>query len=70
MLFQGFPKNYKMPEGMADSKIYKQAGNAVSVPVIERIAKKVVKALDKNKQEKSNVIVESNKNNNLKIVFA
>ena len=33
---------------MADSKIYKQAGNAVSVPVIERIANKIVKALDKN----------------------
>lgn len=51
LLFQGFPKNYKIPEGMADSKIYKQAGNAVSVPVIERIAKKIVKALDKNSKE-------------------
>ena len=28
---------------MADSKIYKQAGNAVSVPVIERIANRNLK---------------------------
>ena len=35
--FQGFPKNYKLPD-IADSHLYKQFGNSVSVPVIERIA--------------------------------
>lgn len=59
-----------MPVGMADSKIYKQAGNAVSVPVIERIAKKIVKTLDKNTQEETNVIIGKSSNDNLKVAFA
>lgn len=80
LLFQGFPKNYKIPEGMADSKIYKQAGNAVSVPVIERIAKKIVKTLNANPQETDTLFEGSKKcdfkyiiktwkklNNNLKL---
>ena len=52
-----------MPVGMADSKIYKQAGNAVSVPVIERIAKKIVKTLDKNPQETDTIFEMSEKCN-------
>lgn len=42
---QGFPKNYRLPEGVADSKLYKQVGNSVSVPVIRRVAKEIAKAL-------------------------
>jgi len=38
---QGFPESYKLPEDVADSTLYKQAGNSVTVPVIERIAKKM-----------------------------
>jgi DNA (cytosine-5)-methyltransferase 1 len=45
-LMQGFPKNFKLPE-MADSKLYKQAGNSVTVPVVERVAKEIKKALAK-----------------------
>lgn len=41
---QGF-ENYKLPEGVADSRLYKQAGNSVTVTVIERIAKNIAKAL-------------------------
>ncbi|EIJ81806.1 cytosine-specific DNA-methyltransferase [Bacillus methanolicus PB1] len=44
--FQGFPDDYKIPEGMANSHIYKQAGNAVSVPVIKRIATNMIAALN------------------------
>lgn len=44
--FQGFPKNYKLPK-IADSHLYKQFGNSVSVPVIERIAKNMRLALMK-----------------------
>lgn len=44
--FQGFPDGYVIPEGMANSHVYKQAGNAVSVPVINRIAVNVLSALD------------------------
>lgn len=45
-LFQGFPKSYKFPENLARSHLYKQAGNSVSVPVIRRIAKNMIQALD------------------------
>ena len=37
---QGFPSNYKLPN-ICDSLLYKLAGNAVSVPVIELIVKKL-----------------------------
>jgi DNA (cytosine-5)-methyltransferase 1 len=41
---QGFPKNYILPK-ISDSALYKQAGNSVSVPVIEALAKQIIKAL-------------------------
>ena len=44
---QGFSDDFKFPEKMCDSKLYKQAGNSVSVPVIERIAENIATALDK-----------------------
>ncbi len=44
-LMQGFPKNFKLPR-MADSKLYKQAGNSVTVPVVERIAKNIAEAMN------------------------
>lgn len=37
---QGFPDNYKLPKA-ADSVLYKQFGNSVTVPVLERIAKNI-----------------------------
>lgn len=42
--FQGFPENFKLPN-IADSSIYKQFGNSVSVPVVERVAMNIKKAL-------------------------
>lgn len=42
---QGFPDSYKLPE-IADSHLYKQFGNSVSVPVIEVIAKKMMEAMN------------------------
>ncbi|CAC9623623.1 DNA-cytosine methyltransferase (EC 2.1.1.37) [uncultured Gammaproteobacteria bacterium] len=44
--FQGFPKKYKLPN-IADSHLYKQFGNSVSIPVIERIAENIKLALIK-----------------------
>ncbi len=38
---QGFPKDYKLPS-VSDSKLYSLAGNAVSIPVISLIAKKII----------------------------
>lgn len=43
--FQGFPKNYRLPN-IADSHLYKQAGNSVSVPVIQRIAENINKTIN------------------------
>jgi DNA (cytosine-5)-methyltransferase 1 len=43
--FQGFPKSYKLPD-IADSHLYKQFGNSVSIPVVERIAKNIKTALN------------------------
>lgn len=33
---------------MCDSKLYKQAGNSVAVPVIERIANNIINAMENN----------------------
>lgn len=41
---QGFPKTFKLPK-MADSRLYKQAGNSVCVSVIKRIAEQIIKAI-------------------------
>lgn len=42
---QGYPNTFKLPGSMADSRLYKQIGNSVSVPVVERIAKNIMKVL-------------------------
>lgn len=41
---QGFPKSYKLPL-QSDSALYHQAGNSVVVPVIQKIAKKIIEIL-------------------------
>ena len=42
---QGYPKSFKIPEGVSNGQLYKQAGNSVVVPVIKRIAEKCCKGL-------------------------
>lgn len=42
---QGFSDDFKLPTNIADSRLYKQIGNSVSVPVIERIADNVMRVL-------------------------
>jgi len=44
-MLQGFPEWFKLPENLADSELYHQAGNSVVVPVVERIAKEMMKVL-------------------------
>ena len=41
---QGFPLDYVLPE-MSDANLYKLAGNAVSVPVVELIANRLMSLL-------------------------
>lgn len=42
---QGFPSDFKLPL-LADTVLYKQAGNSVSVPVISRVAKQMRIAIE------------------------
>ena len=42
---QGFPKDFKLPH-IADSYLYQQAGNSVTVPVVERIAVNIKNVLE------------------------
>ena len=44
--FQGYSESFKFPEKLANSALYKQIGNSVTVPVIEAIAKEIKKALN------------------------
>lgn len=45
-LLQGFPEDFKLPK-LADSKLYHQAGNSVTVSVVNRIAEEIMKVLAK-----------------------
>jgi len=42
--FQGYDESFKFPEKLANSSLYKQIGNSVTVPVIEAIAREIKKA--------------------------
>lgn len=42
---QGFNENFILPEDLSNTRLYKQAGNSVTVPVIKRIAKNINKAI-------------------------
>ena len=42
---QGFPKDYKLPN-LADSALYKQLGNSVTVTVVEAVAREMKKAIE------------------------
>ncbi|MGP1583293.1 MAG: DNA cytosine methyltransferase [Candidatus Altimarinota bacterium] len=41
---QGFPLNYKLPS-ISNGQLYKQIGNSVSVPVLQRICENILKAM-------------------------
>lgn len=44
-MFQGYPDDFKLPD-LAQSHLYKQAGNSVVVPVIKRLAQSIIKATE------------------------
>lgn len=44
-LLQGFPESYKFPN-ISNSYLYKQIGNSVSIPVVARIAKNMMLAIN------------------------
>ena len=43
--FQGFPNSFILPKELSNSYLYKQAGNSVSVPVIDKIVKNLKNAI-------------------------
>jgi DNA (cytosine-5)-methyltransferase 1 len=43
-LFQGFPDKYILPT-LANSKLYKQAGNSVTTPLVERISLEILNVI-------------------------
>lgn len=42
---QGFPSDFMLPDDIANTHLYKQAGNSVVVPVISKIAENIKKVL-------------------------
>jgi DNA (cytosine-5)-methyltransferase 1 len=53
--FQGYP-DIILPKNISDSQLYKQAGNSVTITVVERVANNIIHALD----EKECINVEYN----------
>ena len=53
----GYDKEYKLPENMANTHLYKQAGNSVVVPVIERIAEEIKGALARAAQYEGRMVI-------------
>lgn len=45
-LFQGFPNGFILPKDSTDYKLWKQAGNSVSVPVIRKIAENILEVIE------------------------
>jgi len=52
--FQGFPVNiqnpFRFPNSIAQSKKYKQVGNSVTEPLIERVARNVIQFVRENER--------------------
>lgn len=42
--FQGFPSDFKLPN-IANSALYKQAGNSITLPLVVRVIKQILKVL-------------------------
>lgn len=49
---QGYPHDFKLPADMAQTHLYKQAGNSVVVPVIARIAECICQAIEETNSRK------------------
>jgi DNA (cytosine-5)-methyltransferase 1 len=61
----GYPANFKIP--VSDTQAYKQFGNSVVVPVVERIAKRVVETLQSPVNYRQNLVLELAERSNEKM---
>jgi DNA (cytosine-5)-methyltransferase 1 len=64
-MLMGYPRDFKIP--VSDTQAYKQFGNSVVVPVVERIAKAVVSALRQPVDYKPDLVLAANDKENKKI---
>lgn len=48
---QGFPDDFIIPSELCDSRVYKQAGNAVSVNVVKRVVSNIKQAMEETDNE-------------------
>lgn len=55
-LLMGYPSDFKIP--VSDTQAYRQFGNSVVVPVVERIAKQVVSTLDMPEASSNDLVLE------------
>ena len=62
----GFPSNFKIP--VSDTQAYKQFGNSVVVPVVERIAKAVVATLKQQPDYRPDLVLELGEKENRETV--
>ena len=46
---QGFPEDFKLPNDISKTQLYRQAGNSVVVPLVRLIAEEIVRVLDENR---------------------
>ena len=51
-LFQGYPKKFVLPKNIAQSHLYKQVGNSVVVPVINRLANEIMNAINRTEESR------------------
>ncbi|MFO0150003.1 MAG: DNA cytosine methyltransferase, partial [Microcystis sp.] len=52
---QGFPDSFQIV--VSDVQAYKQFGNSVAIPVVEAVAKEVIKVLDLSRNSQENIRV-------------
>ena len=43
VVVMGFPENFHIPDTVSDTQAYRQFGNSVIVPVVQRIATEIAK---------------------------
>jgi DNA (cytosine-5)-methyltransferase 1 len=60
----GYPKDFQIP--VSDTQAYKQFGNSVVVPVVERIAKAVVQTLQRPADYRPELVLAANEKTNAK----
>ncbi|MFA5531221.1 MAG: DNA cytosine methyltransferase [Thiohalomonadaceae bacterium] len=52
----GYGKDFLLPQNLANTHLYKQAGNSVVIPVVERIASNIMTALEATSIEKKQLL--------------